>query len=275
MKIKEIDDDYLKFTELNNTTAEINEHISSNGYISHSIIIRDFLKYPDEFSNLLASIPHFKNEKDFTGRPGKSYVFSAATTKKMSFFIRKCLFNIFKINLDCTELYTNCFSGDMDSHRIPPHCDCNEMHNLMDGPHLVSNLGLTKDAKGGTSFWTYLKKSGSIDMTYEERNSYQNYMDDSCDFSSIKQWENTDEDAEWKLEYIVPWGYNDLVVYSPTLFHQPYFKKEWYLDTDRFSLAAMYNVRMGEIAKIPTNLREDAYSVWKKFELCKLLNYYF
>lgn len=275
MKIEAFDDEFIRLSELNNKQPEINEHISSNGYKSHSMIIRDFLKTPDEFANLLATLPHFKNEREDTGRPGKSYWFSGPNTKKMSFFIRKCLFDIFKVNLDCENLYTNCFSGDMDTHRIPPHCDSHHPHDLGQGPHLVCNLGLTKGAKGGTSFWTYLKKSGVLNMTYEERNSYQNYMNDSHEFASIKHWENTDEDAEWKLEYVVPWGYNDLVVYSPTLFHQPYFEREWFLDKDRFSLASMYNVRLKDVEKIPKDMIEDAYSVWKKFELCKLLNFYF
>lgn len=275
MKLKTVDDDYEKFTQFNNIKPEINEHISSNGYKSYSLIIRDFLKYPDQFSDLLGSFPHFKNEKHSTGRPGATFGFSDSCLQKFSFFIRKPLFEIFKINLECSSLYTNCFSGIMETHKIPPHCDVENSRFLTGGPHLVANLGLTKGAKGGTSFWTFLKKSGFLEMGYEELNSYSNYMHDSHDFNDIEEWENTDEDAEWKLEYVVPWGYNELVVYSPMLFHQPYFKKEWFVETDRLSLASMFNIKTGEIDLIPEELKEDAYDVWKKFELCKILNYYF
>ena len=275
MKIKTIDEDYFKFTELNNTKPEIKEYISSNGYKSHSIIIKDFLKYPDKFSSLLGSFPHFINEKEDTGRPGSSYCFSVQTFQKFSFFIRKCLFEIFKINLECVSLYTNCFSGIMNTHQIPPHCDVEDPRQLNNGPHLVCNLGLTEGSKGGTSFWSYLKKPGFLEMTYEEINSYSNYMFEAHDFNDINEWHNTDNDGEWKLEYVVPWGYNDLVVYSPLLFHQPYFKKEWFMEKDRFSLASMYNIKISEIDMIPEKVHEDAYDIWKKFELCKTLNYYF
>jgi hypothetical protein len=275
MKIKTIDEDYFKFTELNNIQPEITEHVSSNGYKSYSMVVRDFLKYPDQFSSLVQSLSHFKNEKEVTGRPGATYSFSVDTSPRCSFFIRKCLFEIFKINLECTSLYTNCFSGIMDSHKIPPHCDVEDPRNLNIGPHLVCNLGLTKGSKGGTSFWTFLKKSGVLEMGYEDINSYTNYMDETHELNDINEWENTDEDGEWKLEYIVPWGYNELVIYSPMLFHQPYFKKEWFLDKDRLSLASMYNVKTEEINMIPEEFIRDAYDVWKKFELCKILNYYF
>jgi hypothetical protein len=275
MKINPIDEDYFKFTEPNNITPEVSEHTSSNGYKSYSIVIKDFLKYPDKFANLIESFPHFKNEKEFTGRPGSSFSFSLEYLQKFSFFIRKPLFEIFKINFECTSLYTNCFSGIMDSHKIPPHCDVDNPYQLNIGPHLVCNLGLTKESEGGTSFWTYLKKSGFLEMGYEDINSYSNYMNDSHTFTDISEWENSDDDGEWKLEYIVPWGYNDLVIYSPMLFHQPYFKKEWFLEKDRLSLASMYNVKIEEVNMIPQELQGDAYDVWKKFELCKILNYYF
>lgn len=275
MKIQTIDEKFLKFTEYNNTIPEINEHISSNGYKSYSLIIKDFLKYPDEFSNLIASFPHFKNDKNDTGRPGSSCLFSEGYYPKMTFFIRKCLFEIFKVNFECNSLYTNCFSGIMNTHKIPPHCDINNPYSIYQGPHLVANLGLSKNLKGGTSFWTFLKRSGFMEMTYEELHKYGNYMGDSHEVNDISEWENTDDDAEWKLEYVVPWGYNDLVVYSPTLFHQPYYKKEWFIDEDRFSLASMYNIKMEDIEKMPESLRSDAYEIWKKFELCKIVNYYF
>ncbi len=277
VKIEEMDDKYIKFSEVNNQKPEINEHILSNGQKSYSLVIKDFLKYPDEFSSLLGSFPHFKNEKEFTGRPGKSFLFNDSNFPKLTFFIRKSLFEIFKINFECISHYTNCFSGIMDTHMIPPHTDIDDPSNLRVGPHLVSNLGLTKNSKGGTSFWTFMKKRGVIDMNIEELNRYFNQMSDIT-FSNkndIKHWENSEENGEWKFEYFVPWGYNDLVVYSPTLFHQPYFKKEWFLKSDRFSLASFYTVKTEDIAKIPQELRADAYDAWKKFEICKLLNFYF
>lgn len=275
MKIIPIDEKYLEFTEVNNKNPEINEHVTSNGYKSYSIIIKDFLKYPDQFSNLIESFPHFLNEKEFTGRPGATFSFAEEYFQKFSFFIRKPLFDIFKINLKCSSLYTNCFSGIMNTHQIPPHCDVYDPKELNKGPHLVANLGLTKESKGGTSFWSFLKKPGFLEMGYDEINSYSNYMNDSHLTNDISEWENTDEDGEWKLEYIVPWGYNDLVVYSPMLFHQPYFKKEWFVEKDRLSLASMYEVKVQEISLIPEELHQDAYEIWKKFELCKILNYYF
>lgn len=276
MKIEEIDEKFIKLSEVNNTKPEINEHVLSTGEKSYSLVIRDFLKYPDEFSSLLASFPHFKNEKEFTGRPGKSFLFNPSNFPKLTFFIRKTLFEHFRINLECISLYTNCFSGIMDTHRIPPHTDMDEPYNLPLGPHLVSNLGLTKNSKGGTSFWTFMKKRGIIDMNIEEINQYYFQMNEiNSSDNSINYWENTDDDGEWKLEYYVQWGYNDLVVYSPSLFHQPYFKKDWFLEDDRFSLASFYNIKREDIDKIPPELGADAYDIWKKFEICKLVNYYF
>ena len=272
-----MDDKFIKLSEVNNKKPEITEHTLSNGEKSYSLIVKDFLKYPDEFSNLLSSFPHFKNSKEFTGRPGKSFVFNFDNYPKLTFFIRKCLFEYFKVNFECISLYTNCLSGIMDTHNIPPHSDMDAPHNLLVGPHLVSNLGLSKNFKGGTSFWTFLKKRGLVDMNIDEINQYYFQLREYRESSKhiVNHWENQEEDGEWKFEYYVPWGYNDLILYSPTLFHQPYFKKEWFLDEDRFSLASFYTVKTEDIDKIPEELRADAYDIWKKFEICKLVNYYF
>jgi len=83
----------------------------------------------------------------------------------------------------------------MDTHMIPPHTDIDDASNLRVGPHLVSNLGLTKNSKGGTSFWTFMKKRGVIDMNIEELNQYYTQMNDiaSSNENDIKHWENSEE----------------------------------------------------------------------------------
>lgn len=273
MKIEAIDDKFFQVTEVNNSRPEIIEYDLSNGKKSYALVINDFLKYPDEFTSLLQSFPHFENESGWSGRPGKSFVFAETYRDKYTFFIRKKLFEVFKIDFYPLDLYTNCFSGVMNTHFVPPHVDYDIESKRT---HLACNLSLTKNISNctnGTSFWTFCGKEGVLEMNKKEQNDYFNYMNDQT--VTITEWDNYDKDSYWNLEYIVPMKYNSLVAYSPTLFHIPYFDKKCFIDTDRFSLASMYDIRFDRVSEIPERYKLEAFDIWNKFELCKIFNYHF
>jgi hypothetical protein len=278
LKIEAVEEKFMTLTEVNNYEWEIFEHKLSNGEKSYSIIVNDFLKYPDEFAKLLSKFPHFDNYQDNTGRPGKTFLFAQPLNYRCSFFIRKLLFNIFKIDTRCGSLYTNCMPGRSDRILItPPHIDLVDVYDHRLGPSIVANLGLTKNVKNnGTSFWTFRGKRSPLDMTIQEINEYESYHDKLKKTDITYQaWNNNQTDKDWNLEYIVPMNYNSLVCYSPTWFHQPSYDKNEFIEKDRFSLASFFDVKMEEIHDMPTELIPDAFDIWKKFDLCKLYNYYF
>lgn len=273
MILNTVNSKFEKFSQTNNVSPEIIEHQISNGEKSYTLVIKDILKYPDEFSNLLYSFPHFKNESDWCARPGSSFLFPQEWIPKCTFFIRQQLFDLLKVNLDSLSLYTNCFSGKMNTHFVPPHIDYDYYSR---NTHLAANLGLTKYPKeinNGTSFWTFKGKRGILEMNTQEMNDYNNSMSES--WTNISEWNNSDETSEWNLEYVVQMEYNSLVVYSPTLFHIPLFDHDYFCGKDRFSLASMYNVRVAESHELPDELKVEAFDIWNKLELCKIFNYYF
>lgn len=268
-----INEKFEKFSQTNNVKPEINEHVLSNGKKTYSLVIRDFLKYPEEFTDLLYSFPHFKNEKEWCARPGSSFSFPDNWKPKCTHFIRNILFDVFKVDLTPLDLYTNCFSSVMNTHFVPPHTDYDFFAK---NTHLACNLGLTKcpeNILNGTSFWTFKGKQGVLEMSMQELNDYHNHMNDS--WTNIHEWDNIDQNYDWNLEYIVPMEYNSIVVYSTTLFHIPYFDKKYFSNVDRFSLASMYNVKIEQVNDIPNDMKNNAFDVWNKFEICKIFNYYF
>lgn len=278
VKVEQIEEKFLSLTEVNNYSWEIFDHKLSNGETSYTIIVQDFLKYPDKFTEVLASFPHFNNYVEDTGRPGKTFLFHPEINHRCSFFIRKLLFDIFKVDTRCGSLYTNCMPGKSDNINVaPPHIDLYDIFDYKKGPSIVTNLGLTKNVKNsGTSFWTFRGNRGTLDMKVQELNEYQFY-NNNIDPSSVigDVWNNNENDADWNLEYIVPLNYNSLVCYSPTWFHQPHFNKNDFIDKDRFSLAGFYEIKTEQINNIPEELIPDAFDIWKKFDLCKIYNYYF
>lgn len=281
VKIESIEEKFISLTEVNNYNWEIFDHKLSNGEISYTLIVKDFLKYPDKFRDILASFPHFNNYIHDTGRPGKSFLFHPEFNYRCSFFIRKLLFDAFKLDTRCRSIYTNCMPGKSDSvdvNVVPPHVDLFNVYDHRSSPSLVTNLGLTKGIENnGTSFWTFRGKRGPLDMKVQELNEYQLYQKDNNIHENVicDVWNNTQNDSDWNLEYIVPLEYNSLVCYSPTWFHQPYYNKNDFINIDRFSLASFYELKMEEVSEIPEELIPDAFDIWKKFDLCKIYNYYF
>lgn len=281
MKIESINEKFISCTEVNNTEWKLDTYILSNGNKSYSLVLNDFLKYPDKFQNLLKSFPHFDNDITRSARPGKGFLFHDEWLDgQLTYFLRKAIFDKFRINTKINTMFTNCFPGiteeDEKVHVAPPHTDTN--HFIIESSsNLVTNLGLTKDVvNNGTSFWSFRGKRGILEMSKKELNEYTLYTSDiKKNDVFFKSWYNTEDSVDWKFEYFVPMGYNSLVCYSPTWFHQPSYDKNYFVDRDRFSLATFYKIRMELVNEIPEELIPEAYDIWNKFDVTTMTNYYF
>lgn len=285
MRIKSKDTDFIEAFEVNNFEYELQEYTLSNGKKSYALVWNDFLKHPDKLEILLKSFPHFNNPRNHSARPGKGFLFHPEWYENdATFSLMKALFDAFKINVEITGLYTNCFPGVTEEDEgvfvFPPHADVHVGQLGIDfggSNDLVTNLGLTKGSfENGTSFWSFNGKKSVFEMNKHELNEYSFHNSElKRNDLYLKSWNNTEENCQWKFEYFVPMKYNSLVCYSPGWFHQPYYNKNDFVNFDRFSLATFYKIRMYQVHEIPEEIIPDAYDIWEKFDITTKYDHYF
>jgi hypothetical protein len=277
--IESIDSKWKKYTTINNQNFEIIDH-----GIGKTVVFKDFLKYPDKFKSLLESFPYFENnDNGFVPRPGKSFGFYWTSQQVLSNFIGSSIASIFndpEIEFQCTDFYVNCFNGDMKANHINPHFDIVPSDFNFTQPTMptciVSNLGLTKNMKGGTGFWSFKGKTCLYDIGQEDGEEFMKFI------SEIKcngNWEQITNIGDLKLEYIVPMDYNSLVVYSPAVLHNPYIENDWFLSEDRLSLASFYKITDMLLQKLKFNQSTDknlfdGLHLDKLYEIVKYKNEY-
>lgn len=266
--MESVNEKWEKYTEINNTSYDV---IDNNGSIA--IVIKDFLKYPDKFSEFLRSFPHWDNYRLSTARPGKTFAFNIDFTPVAAEFIASAVANTLISNISCTGMHTNCLNGNMKGHYFYPHVDSDLSNRCRNGAHIAANLGLTKDLRGGTSFWKFNGKRSPVDMSLEEENVYKSHA--RFDDRQVLPWEQVQSDENWELTHVVPIEYNSLVMYSSLEFHNPYLKDDWFIDTDRFTLAVFFEIVSFNHENLDTETKNKLFDIWKGLHLCKIFNYYF
>lgn len=266
--MESVNEKWEKYTEINNTSYEV---LDNDGSIA--IIIKDFLKYPDQFSDLLYSFPHWDNYRLPTARPGKTFAFNLDFVSVASEFVARTISNTFVADVGCSGMHTNCLNGNMKGHYFYPHIDSNLNHRGREGPHIAANLGLTKELQGGTSFWKFNGKRSPVDMSLEEENKYKSFA--RFDETEVLEWEQVQSDGNWELTHIVPLEYNSLVIYSTLDFHNPYVEDDWFIDRDRFTLAVFFEIGSFNHENLDIETKNKLFDIWKGLHLCKLFNYYF
>jgi len=281
--IDTLTDKWIKYTEVNNSSFEI----LNSGQVS-VVIFKDFLKYPDQLRK-------FIDELKFTiscltsddGKPGKTYHFNPALNNIHARSLLEVISKTFGCDgIGCPFYNINCFNGDMISHYNYPHLDANPIHTNVT---IASNIGLTKNLKGGTGFWSYLGKTNDLDMTEFEITHYRQFLknqkqisdsiveqvlknlDTQKNFDIPFKWRQIENEGDWKLEYICPLEYNTLVLYSTLNFHNPYIKPEWYLTEDRVSVASFFDVDPQSLMYDNTN-KSSISKLWKSLRLDTIHN---
>lgn len=283
-------DKWVRFTELNNSSFEI----INLGKVQ-ILVINDFLKYPDKLRSLIDELKFNSCLNRFHAKPGKTYFFDPSLNYIYAQPIITTISKIFSCNgVHSPFLSINCFNGNMLSHYNYPHIDANGRNPEVT---IAANLGLTKNLKGGTGFWSYRGKINAVDMSLSDLQHQQSFIDKQRENSRLKinkstellningrgsvlenddlddffKWEQIEDEGDWKLECIAPLDYNSLVLYSALDFHNPYIKPEWYLDDDRISLSAFFDVEPGTL-NIDDNNKSSVSNLWKIFRLDAIHN---
>lgn len=252
-----IDDLWKDSTEINNNQYEIFTTGTEN-----VLVIKDFLKYPDKLKNLIHSFPYFDSQP--TWRPGKTAGFPSSHCPKFGSFISKQFADIFQSNdVQCYDLYVNCFNGKMNCSYQLPHVDCS-IFPLSVQTHIAVNICLTENMLGGTSFWSFKNKMNLFDMSLGQINELYHIMN-SFNSNNSMPWKQFTGDINFEMEKVVPMEYNTLVAYPTTTLHSPYIETNWFETYDRISLAAFLQI-------YPNFTPSADEKLWKKFRLKDVFN---
>lgn len=245
--VKRVTKDWVKCTEVNNTEYEVVRF--GNNQQGKVLIVKDFLKYPDQFYNLVKDFPFFDNI--FSGAmSGQGFTFPKIHTNSHGKFLIDSLSKIFKTNgihLDLMSIA--CMNSGMETYSYHPHVDLcfsfdldQDVEGIIRGSNNVaSNIGLTKDMKGGTAMWSYRNKCSINEMTNQEVVDFVTAIQFNPD-GPLLNWELLEENEDWKIEFLCPLDYNTWIIYPTFQIHAPYIDKDWYLDKDRITSASFIKV---------------------------------
>jgi hypothetical protein len=279
--IKTFTEDWIESTRINNANFEI-----LNLGPVEVLIARDFLKYPDKLVELAQSFKFFESIQLVTARPGKTFDFGSNIHGYSDPFKNAVSLQFGANTCKVGSMYFNCFNGNMKTRMHYPHVDSTAINpQYKDQSNVVGNIGLTKDLKGGTGFWSYKGKINTIDMTIDEANDFHNYMQSVENDRSKKihrlntfgintyDWEQLKDEGPWKLECVAPLDYNTYVLYSPFLIHNPYIETDWNIDNDRLSLATFFMLNPSHLNRNIVDNNDNISKMWKMFRLNSLYNF--
>jgi hypothetical protein len=212
------DNEYLESVCQINEDAKVEDVIYDTTKFK---VIRNFLKHPEEYKNLLLNFPAVR---DSTYSPGWRQDVPPWAAKFITNFVRENVCDWNPARVSC-----NIYNGNMQMKKNShlPHSDA--------WPG-IWNIWFNKECLGGTAFWSYKGKIHVNELT-EEENSY--LFDKTTKESGYEQWKNFRGDEDWELSCIAPMEYNTLLFYNGGFFHSPWILENWYVDEDRYSMIGM------------------------------------
>lgn len=206
------------------SVCQINDNIKLEEVIYDNVsfkVIRNFLKYPEEYVKILQLFPA---TRDTTYSPGWRQDIPPWAARFITNFVRQSIPNWMPQRISC-----NIYNGDMLMKK-----NSNFPHS--DPFHGIWNLWLTKNCLGGTAFWKHKNKRHVNDLTEEE---YSYLFEKSLSSTGYEQWKNFRGNEDWELTCIAPMEYNTLLFYNGGFFHSPWILENWYIDEDRYSMIGM------------------------------------
>jgi len=184
-------------------------------------VIRNFLKNPKEYINLLQQFP---GTRDHTYSPGFRQDIPPWAAKFITLHIQKYIGQWVPARVSC-----NIYNGDMmmKKHSNLPHSD----------PfHGVWNLWLSEECLGGTAFWKHNNKLHVSELSEKE---HKKLFGKPLSASGYETWKNFKGDQDWQMTCIAPMEYNTMLFYNGGFFHSPWIQESWYLDEYRYSMVGM------------------------------------
>lgn len=246
--VNKVTKDWIKYTEVNNTKYEV-VRFGSNGQ-GKVLIVEDFLKYPDQFYNLVKDFPFFDNI--FSGAmSGQGFTFPKIHTNSHGKFLIDSLSKIFgttDVHLDLMSIA--CMNGGMETYSYHPHVDLcfsfdldQDVEEIIRGSNnIASNIGLTKGMNVGTAMWSYKGKCSILEMTNEEVVDFVTAIKFNHD-GPLLNWKLLEEDENWKIEFLCPLSYNTWIIYPTFQIHAPYLDENWFTDSDRITSASFIKIK--------------------------------
>lgn len=210
---------------------------------NHTILIIDnFLKNPNYLLSILKSYPIEKNSTHWWGHQLPQDLKFSRIRNSVNYLARE-YYNITHVKdvIDHISLQFNLVPGNKqawNSHMVPH----------IDQAFVAGSLFLNQDSdcKGGTGFYRHKKSNTDYEMSYvdSEFKETAHYWAINETYKSIKEHDHVvtfdskqiDSD-EWELDYIVEAKFNRFIMHPSYIFHAPYVEKDWYLNTERVSLA--------------------------------------
>lgn len=216
----------MKLIEVNELkdVCQINDNIKVEQVVYDNVsfkVIRDFLKYPEEYKNLLQLFPA---TRDSTYSPGFRQDIPPWAAKFITSFIMEFMPNWMPQRVSC-----NIYNGNMLMKKKSnmPHSD----------PfHGIWNLWLNQNCLGGTAFWSHKNKRHINELTSEE---YNYLFSEPILSEGYEEWKNFRGNEDWEMTCIAPMEYNCLLFYNGGFFHSPWIEESWYLDEYRYSMIGM------------------------------------
>lgn len=184
-------------------------------------VIRNFLKNPKEYINLLQQFP---GTRDHTYSPGFRQDIPPWAAKFITLHIQKYIGQWVPARVSC-----NIYNGNMmmKKHSNLPHSD----------PfHGVWNLWLSEECLGGTAFWKHNNKLHVSELSEKE---HKKLFGKPLSTSGYETWKNFKGDQDWQMTCIAPMEYNTMLFYNGGFFHSPWIQESWYLDEYRYSMVGM------------------------------------
>lgn len=240
------------------------------------LVAKDVFKFPDKVREFFDVGPWWDTEvvkDDSLIRPGKSYLFPKEIVDWIGYPIAKPFSSLLGLNYMKTNgINGNCFNGDMrltDIQSAFPHTDVYDFY-----PHIAYNINLTKSDKVATSFYSFNNKTKRIDFCLDDKNAEDEFHKQNAkSLTDDSKWFQIKDYEPWKLEQIVPMGYNSITAYPTTLFHSPYIEKEWFTTSDRITIAGFLNTSPDDLDFKEEHLDDISYA-WEFFYLDKIHNYH-
>lgn len=206
------------------------------------LIIDDFLKNPFDLISILETYPV---EIDSTHWWGHQLPFDYKFPNIRYYIneLSKKYFNVHHIQDIFEEIsfQFNLVPGNKESwnSHMVPHVD----KAFVAGSLFLNN---DSDCRGGTAFYRHVKSNIDYELSYINKDFKDtgHYWAIQQTYKSIKERDhilNFDskciDSKEWELQFMANARFNRLVMHPSYIFHAPYVEKDWYLNTERISLA--------------------------------------
>jgi|TARA_B100001250_G_scaffold86921_1_gene71866 hypothetical protein len=279
--IKSSNDIWREIAEVNNLKWEFK--LLGKDQDIPVIVANDYWKFPDQIADFLRTGHWWTNGfNDLDGiiRPGKSLYIHEEILDWFAEPIAKSLRPIFGVNkMGINSVNGNCFNGNMELDSVysaMPHTDVvGDMNVVTDQAHVALNINLTKDSDPvATGFYSYNGKKSRLHFNHMDtidENQFLESLDKSMSYDA--KWFQIENYGPYALEDSYEMMYNSIVCYPTHFLHSPYIKKEWFLNSDRITLAAFLNTQPKDLDFVEANIENISYA-WEFFNLDKIHNFH-